>query len=68
MLKADILVGMYEEVISYSEDTELFGRKVAILGLRGLIRSKRAAGRAKDLRALPELEALLALGDPPPDK
>ena len=32
-----------------------------ILTLEGLIRSKQASGRPKDLRALPELKALQAL-------
>jgi len=32
-----------------------------VLSLPALIRSKKAAGREKDLRALPELEALLEL-------
>jgi hypothetical protein len=38
---------------------EAFGRSVRTLDLPSLIRSKRAAGREKDLRALPELESLL---------
>jgi hypothetical protein len=32
-----------------------------VLTLEGLIKAKRAVGRAKDLRILPELEALLEL-------
>ena len=37
---------------------DLFGYRFAVLSLDGLISSKRAAGRQKDLLALPELEAL----------
>ena len=36
-----------------------FDREVRTLDLRSLIRAKRAAGRAKDLAILPELESLL---------
>jgi hypothetical protein len=42
-----------------------FDREVRTLDLRALIRSKRAAGGAKDLALLPELEALLAASDQP---
>jgi hypothetical protein len=37
----------------------MYGFLFAILTISGLIDAKRAAGRSKDLRALPELEALL---------
>jgi|GEM_PF-1319185 len=47
--------------VSLSERIRLFGFAVWVLSLEGLIRSKKAAGRPKDLNALPELEALLAL-------
>jgi hypothetical protein len=36
-----------------------FDRDILALNLPGLIRAKRAAGREKDLSALPELESLL---------
>jgi len=38
---------------------EAFERQVPTLDLTGLIQAKRAAGRQKDLSALPELESLL---------
>jgi hypothetical protein len=40
---------------------EIFGMRCRVLTLEGLIKSKRAVGRAKDLRLLPELEALLEI-------
>jgi hypothetical protein len=52
-------IGSYEEVRKQSVWVEAFGRKFATLNVRALIRAKRAAGRAKDLSALPELESLL---------
>ncbi len=54
-------VGAYGAVLANSEDFEIYNRKRHVLKLDALIRAKRAAGRPKDLNALPELEALLAL-------
>jgi len=54
-------LGGYAEVLSFSEELELFGMSCKVLTLQGLIKSKRATGRAKDLRLLPELEALLEI-------
>jgi len=51
----------YEEMVANSETVELYGIPCRILTLDGLIRAKRAAGREKDLRLIPELEALKAL-------
>lgn len=51
-------VGNYEEVLKSSEYKELFGLRVRVLTIDGLIKAKRAAGRTKDLLVLPELEAL----------
>ncbi|HEY6344509.1 MAG TPA: hypothetical protein VIY49_23700 [Bryobacteraceae bacterium] len=56
-------VGTYDEVRKESVWVEAFGRKFATLNVRALIRAKRAAGRAKDLSALPELESLLEAGE-----
>ena len=53
--------GSYEEIVANSETVELYGIPCRILTLDGLIRAKRAAGREKDLRLIPELEALKAL-------
>jgi len=52
-------VGDYDHVKADSILRPVFGREIWVLDLRALIRSKRAAGREKDLRILPELEALL---------
>jgi len=41
-----------------------FDRQVRTLDLRSLIAAKRAAGRDKDLLALPELESLLEAQEP----
>jgi hypothetical protein len=53
--------GLYEAVVPHTEQMELFGWTVSVLSLPALIRAKRAAGRAKDLLVIPELEALLEL-------
>ena len=54
-------IGGYPEVIAFSEELELYGMPFKVLTLEGLIRNKRTVGRPKDLRLLPELEALLAI-------
>jgi predicted nucleotidyltransferase len=54
-------LGSYAEVLPLSEELEIFGMPCKVLSLEGLIKSKRAAGRPKDLKLLPELEALLEL-------
>jgi predicted nucleotidyltransferase len=54
-------LGTYEAVKAQSEEVELYGYRVWVLTLDGLISSKQAAGRPKDLRLLPELQALQAL-------
>ena len=51
-------VGGYKEACEGSITAELFGCQVSILSLDKLIAAKRAAGRSKDLMALPELEAI----------
>jgi predicted nucleotidyltransferase len=52
-------LGSFEEVKRTGVTVDAFGRSVQTLGLKSLIRAKRAAGREKDLRTLPELESLL---------
>ena len=52
-------VGFYADALKNSVMYELFGYRYKILSLEKLIAAKRAAGRAKDLLILPELEALL---------
>ena len=51
-------VGGYEEVLADSLTVELFNYRFAVIDIGKLIAAKRAAGRPKDLIALPELEAI----------
>jgi len=50
--------GSYEDLLPHSMAIELFGRACRCLDLPWLIRTKRAAGRPRDLEAIAELEAL----------
>jgi predicted nucleotidyltransferase len=54
-------VGVYSEVIKFSEPLDLFGLRIDILSLDGLIKTKQTAGRPKDLAHLKELEAIRAM-------
>jgi hypothetical protein len=56
-------VGAFFEVKQRSVIGRAFGLELAVLDLPGLIAAKRAAGRPKDLAALPELESLLETRD-----
>ena len=51
-------VGHYEEVLAGSITVELFDYRFAVIDIGKLVIAKRAAGRPKDLLALPELEAI----------
>ena len=51
-------VGTYREVRERAVEAQLFGATFLFLDLEALIASKRAAGRAKDLEAIAELEAI----------
>ena len=51
-------IGDFKAVLAHSEVFHLYGADVKILSIEGLIKTKRAAGRTKDLLVLPELEAL----------
>ncbi|WP_394847300.1 hypothetical protein LZC95_07515 [Pendulispora brunnea] len=51
-------LGGFDEVHSLSVAVSLFGHQVLLLGLDGLERAKRAAGRPKDLLDLEEIRAL----------
>jgi predicted nucleotidyltransferase len=51
-------VGTYPEVEKLSEPLDLFGFRVDILSLEGLIKSKQAAGRPKDEAVLKELRVI----------
>jgi predicted nucleotidyltransferase len=55
--------GSFEEVKQTAVTVDAFGRCVQTLDLKSLIKAKRAAGREKDLRTLPELESLLEAGE-----
>ena len=57
-------LGAFEAVKANSILVQAFDREVWTLDLPALIRAKRAAGRAKDLQVLPELEGLLEAGEP----
>ncbi|HCE08979.1 MAG TPA: hypothetical protein DEQ40_10325 [Oxalobacteraceae bacterium] len=50
--------GGYDDVIRHTTQVTMFGRSYACLDLEWLIRTKRAAGRPRDLEAIAELEAL----------
>jgi predicted nucleotidyltransferase len=50
--------GRYEDLEAHTMWVELFGHEVRCLDLETLIRTKRAAGRPRDLEAIAELEAL----------
>ena len=52
-------VGTYADCLENSEAVEIFGYPFRVISLGKLIDAKRAAGRMKDLMALPELEAIL---------
>lgn len=52
-------VGDYDQVLQLSVSVDLYGASIAILSLPGLIANKRASGRAKDISALPLIEATL---------
>ena len=56
-------LGAFEDVRKHSITVDAFERRMATLDLQGLIRAKRAAGREKDLLAIPELESLLETGE-----
>jgi hypothetical protein len=51
-------LGGYEQAREQSVVMNLFGMRCLVLSLEALIKTKRAAGRTKDLLVLPELEAL----------
>ena len=56
-------LGSFDDVQQHSSTVHAFERQFATLDLPALIQAKRAAGREKDLSALPELESLLEAGD-----
>ena len=50
--------GDYSRLVEHTVSVELFGRSFRYLDLATLIRTKRAAGRPRDLEVIAELEAL----------
>lgn len=53
-------LGAFEEVRHQSEWYQLFGYRVLVLSVDGLIKAKTAAGREKDILGLRHLEAIKA--------
>ncbi len=56
-------VGDFQHAMKLSIFVDLFALRFSVLSLEGLISSKRAARRPKDLLTLPELEALREGGE-----
>jgi hypothetical protein len=54
-------LGGYDAVVGRAIDLDVAGHTVKVLALADLIRTKRAAGRPKDLAVLPVLEATLQM-------
>ncbi|MFQ5874582.1 MAG: nucleotidyltransferase [Dehalococcoidia bacterium] len=50
--------GSYEDLLEHTIEVEVFGVRCHCLDLPALIRTKRAAGRPKDLEAIAELEVI----------
>lgn len=51
--------GTFEQILPHTVNLSIYGMDCRCIDLEWLIRVKRAAGRAKDLEAVAELEALL---------
>jgi predicted nucleotidyltransferase len=54
-------LGFFEAVLGASESSVVSGVHCRILSLEGLLRTKVAAGRKKDLNAIEELKGLIDL-------
>jgi len=50
--------GGYDSLLPHTVELEMFGHRCKCLDLEWLIRTKRAAGRPRDLEAIAELDAL----------
>jgi hypothetical protein len=61
-------IGNYEQVLAQSDELTVWGFKVRVLSLDGLIATKQAAARGKDHQHLLELEELKKLRDAPPEE
>jgi len=58
-------LGQYPQVMACATPVMVWGRACDALSIEGLIRSKRAAGRSRDLEAVRELEGLAELEQHP---
>lgn len=54
-------IGGYDDILDNADEMEVAGHQVRVLALADLIRTKRAAGRPKDLAVIPTLEATLEM-------
>ena len=54
-------IGGYDDIITNADEMDIAGYTVKVLSLADLIRTKRAAGRPKDLAVIPVLEATLEM-------
>lgn len=54
-------LGNYTQLEPYIEELEIDGIAIPVLSLDGLLATKRAAGRGKDLTSLPHIEAAIHL-------
>jgi len=61
-------IGNYNQVLAMSVPMEMYGLKVQVLSIDGLIAAKKAAGRTKDKLHLLELEELKKIIDAAQDK
>jgi hypothetical protein len=59
-------IDTFAQVVAASDEQDLFGMRVRVLSLDGLIVAKKAAGRSKDRHHLLELEELRKLRDANP--
>ena len=58
-------LGNYNAMTANALTLRMFGCSVLVMGLEDVIRSKRAAGRAKDIAVLPVLEQTLKMRESP---
>jgi predicted nucleotidyltransferase len=59
-------VGTYDQVLAQSVETTIFGLKLRVLSVEGLIAAKKAANRPKDRNHVLELEELKKMRDTKP--
>jgi len=57
-------LGTYEEVKAHAIGVHAFDRQIATIDLAGLLQSKRAIARDKDIETIKELESLLEASEP----